>query len=259
MRQWASDAPSAGAASHHRGLCSSGWRGRIPGSTESAGEWKIAMNFYAVQSGFLKISLEQGLSIIARRRSLIAMNDSVEMKSTVTGGLLQGLLRRLSTGDTFFHQQFTAVRCRGDVLLSPHHCGDIRVLEVGARQYALNDGVFLAADSTVCLTPLRRPLSKGLFGGAGFFITETSGFGHLAVNSRGGIFEVELKPGGDMIVDERHLVAWELGLKQKFLLGSNVSPISLPYRLIGSQISGEGVLSHFSGRGRLVLSSLEKR
>jgi uncharacterized protein (AIM24 family) len=30
-------------------------------------------------------------------------------------------------------------------------------------------------------------------------------------------------------------------------------------RLIGSQLSGEGVLSHLSGRGRLVLSSLGKR
>jgi uncharacterized protein (TIGR00266 family) len=216
------------------------------------------MNSYTVQSGFLQVSLEQGMSIIARRRALIAMNDSVELKSTVTGGLIQGFLRRLSTSDTLFHQHFTAVRGRGDLLLSPRHAGDIKVLEVGIRQYGLNDGVFLAADSTVCLTPCRRPLFRSLFGGAGFFIAETSGSGHLAVNARGGIFEVELKPGGDMIVDEQHLVAWELGLKQQFLLGSN-RPTRLTNRLIGSQISGERVLSHFTGRGRLVLSSLERR
>ena len=194
---------------------------------------------------------------MARRGALIAMNDSLDMAATVTGGLLQGFLRMWSTGDTFFRQHFTAARGRGDLLLSPCHAGDIKVLEVGTRHYSLNDGVFLAAESTVTLTPRPRSLPKGIFGGGGFFVTETSGGGHLAVNARGGIFEVEVKPGSDMIVDEQHLVAWELGLTQQFRLGSR-QQCTMAGRLIGSQTSGEGVLSHFSGRGRLVLSSLRK-
>ncbi|WP_395752947.1 TIGR00266 family protein [Prosthecobacter sp.] len=213
------------------------------------------MASFTVQRNFLQVALAQGQSVQARRGALIAMNDSVDMTAAVNGGLFQSFLRMWSTGDTFFRQQFVAVRGRGDLLLAPSCAGDIKVLDVGARQYGLNDGVFLAAESTLSLTARRRNLAKGIFGGGGFFVLETSGSGELAVNARGGIFEVEVKPGSDMLVDEKHLVAWELGLKQQFRLGSRHQS-SLPGRLIGSQFSGEGVLSHFSGRGRLVLSSL---
>lgn len=217
----------------------------------------ILMSSFSIQRNFLQVTLEQGQSIWARRGALIAMNDSLDMNSIVKGGLMQSFLQMWSTGDTFFRQTFTASRSRGELLLSPTHAGDIKVLEIGSRQYGLNDGVFLAADSTVSLTPRSRPLAKGLFGGGGFFITETSGTGQLAVNARGGIFEVEVKLGSDMVVDEKHLVAWELGLKQQFRLGSRRQG-TLAGHLIGSQTSGEGIMSHFSGTGRLILSSMGK-
>ena len=212
------------------------------------------MASFSVQRNFLHISLNQGQSVVARRGALIAMNDSITMSSGVTNGLLTGLMRKWFTGDTLFRQIFTAAKSQGDLLLAPVNPGDIKVLNIGARQYALADGVFLAAENTVSLSIRSRALAKGFFGGSGFLISETSGAGNLAVNARGGLFEIEVKPGSDMVVDEKHLVAWELSLKQDFRLGSRQSGPVLG-RFMGSLTSGEGMVSHFSGSGRLVLSS----
>jgi len=215
------------------------------------------MAHFTVQRNFLQVSLDQGQSAFTRRGGLIAMNDSIDMTSPVAGGIVHGLLRVFATGDTFFRQNFTASRGRGDLLLSPASAGDIKVVDIGERQYVLNAGVFLAAEGTVSLTPRLLGISKGFFGGGGFIVTETSGCGMLALNARGGIFEVEVKPGSDMLVDEAHLVAWEFGLKQSFKLGDKRQG-HIAGKMFGSLVSGEGVLSLFSGQGRLVLSSLPK-
>ena len=56
-------------------------------------------------------------------------------------------MRRFANGESFFQQQIEAVRGDGDCLLSSMLPGAMEIIDVGTRQYLLNDGTFVAATS----------------------------------------------------------------------------------------------------------------
>ena len=76
------------------------------------------MASFTVQINFLQVAFEQEQSVLVQRGALIAMNDSLDIASSVNGGLFQTFIRMWSTGDTFFHQQFVAASA--DVICYSH-------------------------------------------------------------------------------------------------------------------------------------------
>jgi uncharacterized protein (TIGR00266 family) len=206
---------------------------------------------------FLHVSLTKGESIYAERGSMVSMDTTLELKGEIKGGVLGALARRFTTGESFFQQTMNATNGDGDALFSPDMPGDVMVLQCGPRQYRLNDGAFLAADTTVDIKIKNQGIGQAILGGTGgFFIMETAGHGNLAVSGFGALFAMDVSPGSDVIVDNTHVVAWDASLTyqvttstvQRGFLGGIMNSLS----------SGEGMVNRFSGKGQVIVASRNK-
>ena len=98
---------------------------------------------------FLHVSLAKGEKIYCESDAMVMMETNLELKGKMTGGIGAALMRTFANGESFFQQHIEAMRGDGDCLLSPTLPGAMRVLEVGAQQYMISDGAFVAASSGV--------------------------------------------------------------------------------------------------------------
>ena len=135
--------------------------------------------------------------------------------------------------------------------IAPSVTGCIRHLEVGAKQYRLNTGAFLACDSGVQYHMIaQKGVGKVLFGGTGgLFVMETSGRGNLFVNAFGDMMELEVRPGRSLVIDNGHVVAWDSTLNYQIRIASGTFGFK----------SGEGLVNEFSGSGRVLVQTRNVR
>lgn len=160
----------------------------------------------------LRISLEPGESVAAESNAMVAMDGSISLKGETRGGFFKSLARKFLNDENFFQQSFVADDEPGSVLLAPNLPGDVVLLDVGERQYMLSDGAFLAATDGVELETKTQSLGRALLGNSGgLFLMATQGRGQIALSGFGSIQAVDVKPGQKLIVDNGHLVAWEIG------------------------------------------------
>ena len=204
---------------------------------------------------FLHVSLKQGEKIYCESDAMVMMEATLDLKGKVTGGIASALMRRFANGESFFQQHIEAVRGDGDCLLSPTLPGAMQVVDVGARQYMLSDGAFVAASSGVELKVRTQSLGNALFAqSGGFFITETAGSGQVAVSGFGSISQLEVTPGNDVIIDNSHVVAWDNRLRYEISVTTSGNSGFLS-NLVNSQTSGEGMVLRFSGTGKILVCS----
>ena len=207
---------------------------------------------------FLHVSLDRGEAIFCESDAMVMMESNLDLSGTVQGGILQAAMRRFANGESFFQQRIEATRGAGDCLLSPTMPGGVEVLEVGARQYLLSDGAYVAATSGVQVTARRQGIGNALFGGTGgFFIGQSSGTGQLAVNGFGSLFKLDVQPGKDITIDNGHVVAWDSTLQYSLSASTNTKR-GLLGNLVGSMTSGEGMVLKFSGQGQVLVCSRNK-
>lgn len=179
--------------------------------------------------------LAPGESALAESGAMVGMSTNVTMQ-TQSGGLMSGL-KRMFGGESFFRNTFTAQGGQGEVLFAPPLCGDMAVLEVGQRQYCLQNSAFVACSQGVDVKT--RGSAKGFFSGAGLFILETSGMGQLVLGAFGALEQIQVD--GSMVIDTGHLAAWDAHLQ--YSVGKSGSG------WIASWLSGEGLVCHFQGQG----------
>lgn len=203
---------------------------------------------------FLHISLQRGETVHAESGAMVTADKSIEIKGKMQGGLLSAVTRKLANGESFFTQHLEAVERPGDALLAPTLPGDIYIVEVGARQYCLNDGAFLASEPTVSLTVKFQGMVKGFLGDTGgFFIMESAGRGQLAIAGFGSIFAMDVTPDSPLTVDNAHVLAWDSALTYSYGLPTrNTGFLS---RVVNSVTSGEGLILNFSGQGKVYVCS----
>lgn len=203
---------------------------------------------------FLHASLRRGESIYAERGSMVTMDATLELKGEVRGGVMRALARRFAAGESFFQQSVVAQTGDGDALFSPNLPGDIMILDCGPRQFRLNDGAFLAADTTVEIKTRMQGVGQAVFGGTGgWLVMETAGVGKLAISGFGSLFAMDVKPGSDMIVDNSHVVAWDAALT--YNVSASTVQRGFFSGLINSMTSGEGLVNRFSGSGQVIITS----
>lgn len=203
---------------------------------------------------FLHVSLRKGESIYAERGAMVSMDTTLELKGEARGGVLGALARRLTAGESFFQQSMTATNGDGDALFSPNLPGDVMVLDCGARQFRLNDGAFLAAETSLEIKIKNQGIGQALFGGTGgLFIMETQGSGKLAIAGFGALFAMDVKPGSDSIVDNTHVVAWDASLN--YSISASTVQRGFLSGLVNSMTSGEGLVNRFSGSGQVIVAS----
>ena len=137
--------------------------------------------------------------------------------------------------------------------------GGLQVLDVGARQYRMSDGAYVAATERVEVNARMQSLGTALFGGTGgFFIGETQGSGQVVVGGFGSLFTLDVTPGKDVVIDNGHVVAWDSSLRYEIAASTSQSQ-GLLRNLTSSVTSGEGIVLRFSGQGQVIVCSRNQR
>lgn len=176
---------------------------------------------------------------------MVGMSTNVQIQTQAQGGLVGGL-KRLFGGESFFRNTFTAYGGPGEVLLAQPLCGDMAVLPMTPHGFFIQSAAYVASTPDVQIETVTGGF-KGFFSGAGFFILQaTSQYpGQVLVGAFGGI--QELRCNDDLVIDTGHLVAWDATLS--YSLGKSGSG------WIASWLSGEGLVCHFRGQGRIWIQS----
>jgi len=210
---------------------------------------------------FLHVALRQGEKIYCESDAMVMMESALDLRGRMTGGIGSAIMRRLANGESFFQQHIEAVRGNGDCLLSPVLPGAVRVLDVGQCQYLLNDGAFVAATDGTEMKMRTQGIGNALFAqSGGFFVMETSGSGQVVVSGFGSMFELDVEPGKDIVIDNAHVVAWDSGLHYEVSVttggGAGGGGIGgFLGNIVNSATSGEGIVLKFSGKGKVFICS----
>src|SRR5262245_59853845 len=169
----------------------------------------------------LKVYLDQGESFKAESGAMIAMDDVIDVKGKMEGGLFSALKRTLA-GESFFFQTLNAARGKGEVLLAHEIPGEIYPIELDGRYgYVLQKDGFFAGTNELEVSTKMQNLTKGLFSGEGFFVLKVTGVGTLFVSSYGAIHPIDLAPGQEILIDNAHLVAWPETMNYKIQKASS--------------------------------------
>jgi uncharacterized protein (TIGR00266 family) len=155
-------------------------------------------------------------------------------------------LKRLFGGESFFRNTFTAEGAPGEVLLAHALRGDMVALDMTDAGYMVTSSSFIASSPDVaCDTKVAG--FGGFFSGEGLFVLRctSQAQGKLLVGAFGGLEQLECD--GSLVIDTGHLVAWDTSLR--YQVGKSASGF------IASFLSGEGLVCHFEGRGRVWIQS----
>ncbi len=211
---------------------------------------------------FLHVALKKGDKIYCESDAMVMMEANLDLKGRMTGGIGGALMRHFANGESFFQQHIEAVRGDGDCLLSAAFPGALEIIDVGARQYLLSDGAFVAATSGTEMKVRTQSIGNALFAqSGGFFVMETSGTGQVVVSGFGSMFQLEVVPGKDVIIDNAHVVCWDSTLHYEISVttgstGGGAGGLGgMLGNLVNSATSGEGMVLRFSGTGKVFICS----
>jgi uncharacterized protein (TIGR00266 family) len=209
---------------------------------------------------FLHVALQQGDVIYAESNAMVMMEDVLDLESSMgQGGLFGAIVRRIATDESFFLQKIVATRGNGDLLLSHSVTGQVELLDVGPVQYILTDGAFLACSGQVSLKPAMQGISHALFGDTGgFVVLRTEGSGKIALAGFGSTFFLDVQPGRPVLIDNQHVVAWDTRLTYELAVSTTQSGGFLR-EAVSAATSGEGVILRFSGQGKVLVCSRNRK
>ena len=194
-----------------------------------------------MQFPLVEIALEAGESAYIQQGSMVYHTPSVTLNTRLNGrgsgfGKFMGAIgRAMTSGDD------------GKLALAPSMPGQVIALELGDKQYRLNDGAFLALDGSAQYKMERQSVGRALFSGqGGLFVMTTEGEGTLLANAFGSIKKLELN-NDTITIDNAHVVAWSRDLDYD---------IHLENGFLQSLGTGEGVVNTFHGVGEIYVQSL---
>ena len=190
------------------------------------------------------IRLAAGESVKVEAGAMAAMSSGVEIQTASTGGLLGGLKRSMLGGESFFINTFTATT-GGEISVAPKLPGDIIHLPLSGGAMLVQSGSWIASEPSVEVDT-KWGGAKTFFSGEGLFMLHCSGAGDMLVSSYGAIVERQLQPGEVYTVDTGHIVAFD-------------EAVTYAVRKVGNWkstiLGGEGLVTDFTGPGRLLLQT----
>ncbi|MEQ9809891.1 TIGR00266 family protein [Streptococcus jiangjianxini] len=206
-----------------------------------------------MQFPLVEIALEAGESVYLQKGSMVYHTPGVQLNTRLNGrgeglGKMLGALgRSMTSGESIFITQAISTEDNGRLALAPSMPGQVIALELGEKQYRLNDGAFLALDGSAQYRMKRQAVGKAFFGGqGGLFVMTTEGQGTLLANTFGSVKKLELY-GESMTIDNAHVVAWSDTLDYD---------IHLENGFLQSIGTGEGIVNSFRGYGEIYVQSL---
>ena len=207
-----------------------------------------------MQFPLVEIALEKGEKVFIQQGSMVYHTPSVVLntqlnarKGSGVGKLVGALGRSVVSGESMFITQASSNDDDGLLALAPSMPGQVIALELGEKQYRLNDGAFLALDGSAQYKMERQSLGRAIFGGqGGLFVMTTEGEGTLLANSFGSIKKIELE-NQEITIDNAHVVAWSSDLDYNIHFENSF------FQSIGT---GEGLVNTFKGTGEVYIQSL---
>lgn len=206
-----------------------------------------------MQFPLVEIALEAGESAYIQQGSMVYHTPSVTLNTRLNGrgsgfGKFMGAIgRAMTSGESMFVTQAVSKSDDGKLALAPSMPGQVIALELGDKQYRLNDGAFLALDGSAQYKMERQSVGRALFSGqGGLFVMTTEGEGTLLANAFGSIKKLELN-NDTITIDNAHVVAWSRDLDYD---------IHLENGFLQSLGTGEGVVNTFHGVGEIYVQSL---
>ena len=206
-----------------------------------------------MQFPLVELSLNQGETVFIKRGSMVyhtpnvTLNTQLNASGSGLGRFVKAVGRSMVSGESTFITQAVAQSNNGYLALAPDAPGQVIPLQLGEKQYRLNDGAFLALDGTAYYTMERQSVGKAIFGGqGGLFVMTTQGQGTLLANAFGSIKRIELH-NQEVTIDNAHVVAWSQSLNYHVHLENGF------WQSIGT---GEGVVNTFQGTGEVYVQSL---
>lgn len=201
----------------------------------------------------VEVTLQRGEQIRIERGAMVYHNGDVSLEGKMNsngsgglGGLVKAIGRSMVSGESMFITTATGTADNARIALAPGTPGTIRALQLGALQWRLNDGAFLAGDSNVTYNMVRQNLGKAIFGRTGgLFVMETSGTGMMLISGYGDIVELNLDGSRPFMVDNTHVIAWTSTLNYSIKVASGTFGFT----------SGEGLVNEFRGAGTVLIQT----
>ena len=172
----------------------------------------------------------------------------IQMESGVkgVGGFLSGMAKAAVTKETVAKPIYTGY---GQVMLEPTYKHILLVDVAQWGQIVLDDGLFLACDSTLQHKVVsRKTLSSAALGGEGLFNLSLSGQGIAVLESP--VPQQELimfnLQDDEVKIDGNMAIAWSSSLDFTVEKSSK--------SLVGSAVSGEGLVNVYRGSGKIWLA-----
>ncbi len=204
----------------------------------------IGEDFHAVV-----ITLDPGEAVRAEPGSLMYMERGIDMGTSVGGGLLAGLKRKVA-GEGFFVTTFTNEdRVRREVAFASEYPGNVRAIDLRRGDvYCQRDAFLCCAFGVDVSIAFTKRLGAGFFGGEGFILQKLSGDGLAFVHAGGHIVERELGEDDELRVDTGCLVGFERTVDYDIKLVGGVTS-----KIFG----GEGLfLARLRGPGKIWMQTL---
>lgn len=200
-----------------------------------------------------KITLEAGEKCYIESGAMIYRTPGLELKTRLNaqgnnmfGKLISAVGRSIVSNENIFVTEVVANQ-NGSILLAPKAPGKIQVLEVGATQYCLNDGAFLALDGSCRYKMQKQNIGKAIFSRTGgLFVMTTEGEGRMLINAFGDIQRIDLV-NESITIDNGHVLAWDSKLSYNLHFENS---------FFQSMGTGEGLVNTFTGTGSIYIQTL---
>lgn len=191
----------------------------------------------------ITIQLAMGCPLDAKPGVLIAMSPTITLK-----GEYKFSMKKLVAGGEIGHSTFIGP---GELLLAPSMLGDITTVRLGGEEsWSVSKDSYVASTQGVTRDYKRQGLGKAMFSGEGLWVHKISGVGLMWITSFGAIIRKDLADGEKYIVDNGHLVAWNV----KYIMERVASG-----GIMAGFASGEGLVCKFTGPGTVFLQTRNPR
>lgn len=176
----------------------------------------------------------------------VALEGKMNSGKKGLGGVLGAIGRSITSGESIFMTHATGTSDQGVIGIAPPIPGKIHRLQVGAQQYRLNTGAFLACDASVDYIMKSQDVGKAFLGGTGgLFVMETQGCGDILVSAFGDLIPLQVTPDRPVTIDNEHVVAWDTVLDYHIRAASGTFGFT----------TGEGFVNEFHGNGTVLIQT----
>ncbi|KAI1364889.1 tryptophan RNA-binding attenuator protein-like domain-containing protein [Xylaria arbuscula] len=190
------------------------------------------------------IQLAMGCPLTAKPGVLIAMSPTITLKGEYKFSMKKLVAASGDLGQSTFIGP-------GELLLAPSMLGDITTIRLGGDEsWSVGKDAYVASTQGVNRDYKRQGLGKAMFSGEGLWVHKISGVGLLWITSFGAIIRKDLADGEKYIVDNGHLVAWNVKYVMERVASGGI---------IAGFATGEGLVCKFTGPGTVFMQTRNPR